>query len=144
MFLKPQSAFTSLVVISLCTAMGGSLKGEAFGDGKARNHHPQAALEDTTLPMVAFPEPWTSPYHVDSDYPFHVVMYLCTRTSGQTVRTASAQVRLPAGSYRITFQRPADLGVIRTREHRSDGLNQTDRIVLPGFADDLIVTVSRL
>ncbi len=27
---------------------GGSLKGEAFGDGKARNRHPQAALEDAT------------------------------------------------------------------------------------------------
>ncbi|OHB77536.1 MAG: hypothetical protein A2Z25_15675 [Planctomycetes bacterium RBG_16_55_9] len=27
---------------------GGSLKGEAFGDGKGRNHHPQAALEDAT------------------------------------------------------------------------------------------------
>ena len=29
---------------------GGSLKGEAFGDGKTQNHHPQAALEDATLP----------------------------------------------------------------------------------------------
>ncbi len=27
---------------------GGSLKGEAFGDGQSRNHHPQAALEDAT------------------------------------------------------------------------------------------------
>jgi len=27
---------------------GGSLKGEAFGDGETRNHHPQAALEDAT------------------------------------------------------------------------------------------------
>jgi len=73
-----------------------------------------------------------------------VVMYLCTRTSGQVVRAASAQVRLPGGGYRITFQKPADLVVIGTEEHRSIGLNQTDRIVLPGFTDDLIVTVSRM
>jgi hypothetical protein len=72
-----------------------------------------------------------------------VVMYLCTRTSGQTVKTASAQVRLPAGTYRITFQRPSDLGVIRTQDHRSGGLNQSDPIVLPDFTDDLIVTVNR-
>ena len=72
------------------------------------------------------------------------VMYLCTRTGGQSVRTASAQVRLPAGAYRITFQRPADLGVIRTLEHRSGGLSQADQIALPGFTDDLIVTVTRL
>jgi hypothetical protein len=39
---------------------GGSLKGEAFGDGKAQDNHPQAALEDATLPTsvsaVAVPE----------------------------------------------------------------------------------------
>jgi hypothetical protein len=29
---------------------GGSLKDKAFGDSKEQNHHPQAALEDTTLP----------------------------------------------------------------------------------------------
>lgn len=73
-----------------------------------------------------------------------VVMYLCTRTSGQVVRTASAQVRLPTGTYRISFQRPCDLGVIRTQDHQSGGLNQTDRIPLPGFTDDLVVTVSKI
>jgi hypothetical protein len=73
-----------------------------------------------------------------------VVMYLCTRTSGQTVRTASAQVRLPAGNYRITFQRSADLVTIKTQEHRAGGFNQSDPIALPGFTDDLIVTVSKL
>ena len=73
-----------------------------------------------------------------------VVIYLCTRTTGQSVRTASAQARLPAGAYRVTFQRPADLGLIKTQELRSDGLGQADRIVLPDFMDDLIVTVGRL
>jgi hypothetical protein len=29
---------------------GGSLKGKALGDDKEQNHHPQAALEDATLP----------------------------------------------------------------------------------------------
>jgi len=32
----------------------GSLKGEAFGDGKAQNPHPQAALEDATRPNTDF------------------------------------------------------------------------------------------
>jgi hypothetical protein len=73
-----------------------------------------------------------------------VVMYLCTRTTGQIVRAASAQARLPAGNYRITFQRPADLVTIRTDEYRAGGLNQSDPIVLPGFTDDLIVTVKRI
>ena len=31
------------------TGVGGSLKGEAFGDGNAANHHPQAAFEAATL-----------------------------------------------------------------------------------------------
>jgi Protein of unknown function (DUF4038) len=70
-----------------------------------------------------------------------VVMYVCTRTTGQSLRTASAQARLPSGDYHVTFQRPADLGVIRTLEYHSPGLNQPDRIVLPGFTDDLIVTL---
>ena len=73
-----------------------------------------------------------------------VVMYLCTRTTGQIVRAASAQARLPAGNYHITFQRPAELVTIRTHEHRAGGLNQSDPIVLPGFTDDLIVTLRRI
>jgi len=73
-----------------------------------------------------------------------VIMYLCTRTTGRTIETASAQVRLPTGSYRITYLRPANLAVIKTQEYRSRGLNKTDQITLPDFTDDLIVTVRRI
>lgn len=72
-----------------------------------------------------------------------VVMYLCTRTSGQMIRGGSTNVRLPSGDYSITFQRPADLAVARIEEYHSSGLNQSTQIALPGFTDDLIVTVSR-
>jgi hypothetical protein len=72
------------------------------------------------------------------------VTYLCTRTSGRTVKKASAQIRLPAGSYRLTFQRPADLAVIKTQEYRSRGLHLSERIGLPAFTDDLVVTVVRV
>jgi hypothetical protein len=73
-----------------------------------------------------------------------VVMYLCTRVTGQIVRAASAKARLPVGNYLIKFQRPMDLGIIRTYEHHAGGLNQPEPIVLPGFTDDLIVTVRRM
>lgn len=73
-----------------------------------------------------------------------VIMYLCTRTSNRTIETASAQVRLPNGRYRITYQRPRDLVVLKTQEYRSGGLNNTGQIVLPDFTDDLIITVRRM
>jgi hypothetical protein len=73
-----------------------------------------------------------------------VIMYLCTRTTGRTIETAPVQVRLPAGRYRITYRRPANLAVIKTQEYRSRGLNKTGQIVLPDFTDDLIVTVRRI
>jgi hypothetical protein len=73
-----------------------------------------------------------------------VVMYLCSRTTGQTISRASTQIRLPGGHYVITSQRPSDLAVLDTQEHRSGGLHQTASIVLPAFTDDLVVTISRM
>ena len=73
-----------------------------------------------------------------------VVMYLCTRTTGQVAEAVVAQVRLPAGSYRVTLQRPSDLAVVLTIDHRSGGPNQSDRLVLPDFTDDMVVTVRKM
>jgi hypothetical protein len=73
-----------------------------------------------------------------------VVMYLCTRTSGESVQRPSAQIRLPAGRYRITFERPADLAVLGTQEYPARGVNRAEQIALPGFTDDLVVLVSRM
>ncbi|MBM4029148.1 MAG: DUF4038 domain-containing protein [Planctomycetes bacterium] len=72
-----------------------------------------------------------------------VVMYLCTRVTGQAVKGRSAQVRLPKGNYRITFQKPSDLSVLDTLDHSATGLGRVDPIALPDFTDDLIVTIKR-
>lgn len=66
-----------------------------------------------------------------------VVMYLCTRTTGQVTKAVSAQVRLPAGDYRITLQRPSDTAVVKTLDYRSG------RLVLPDFTDDLVITIRK-
>ena len=84
---------------------------------------------------------WATLAHPDRSV---VAMYACVRTTGQTVAGASAQVRLPDGNYRITFQNPADLTVLGTYDHPSGGLGKVDRIPLPQFKDDLIVTVQRV
>ena len=68
------------------------------------------------------------------------ITYLCTRLTGQPVTGASLQVRLPNGNYRLTFQNPADLTVLGTQDYTSGGLNHVETILLPDFADDLIVT----
>ncbi len=81
---------------------------------------------------------WATLAHPDRST---AVLYLCTRATGQAVTGATAQIRLPPGGYRITFQRPADLTVLSTREHRSEGLHQVDKIVLPAFTDDIIITL---
>jgi hypothetical protein len=70
-------------------------------------------------------------------------MYLCTRTTGQVAEGVVAQVRLPAGSYRVTLQRPSDLAVVLTIDHRSGGSNQSDRLVLPDFTDDMVVMIRK-
>jgi hypothetical protein len=84
---------------------------------------------------------WTALAHADRST---VVLYACARTTGQTVAGASAQVRLPNGNYRITFQNPADLTILGTYDHIAGGLGQVARIPLPAFNDDLIVTAKRV
>jgi hypothetical protein len=71
------------------------------------------------------------------------IMYLCTRVTGQTVKAGALQLRLPNGSYRIVFQKPADLSVVATLDHSAGGLGRVDAVALPDFTDDLIVTVKR-
>ena len=71
------------------------------------------------------------------------IMYLCSRVTGQAVKGGTLQLRLPNGSYRITFQRPADLSAIATLDHRAGGLGRVDTVALPDFVDDLIVTIKR-
>jgi hypothetical protein len=66
-----------------------------------------------------------------------VVMYVCTRTTGQAAKAVAAQMRLPAGDYRITMQRPSDLTTVKTLDHRSG------RLILPDFTDDLVITIRR-
>lgn len=73
-----------------------------------------------------------------------VLLYLCTRTTGQTVSGRSAQVRLPNGNYRITFQKPADLSVLGTLDHSAGGLGRIETIALPDFTDDLVVTIKQI
>ena len=84
---------------------------------------------------------WTALAHPDRSV---VVLYACTRTTGQTVAGASVQVRLPDGNYRINFQNPADMTILGTYDHPSGGLGKVDRIPLPQFKDDVIVTVQRV
>ncbi len=69
------------------------------------------------------------------------ILYVCTRTTGRQVTDASAQVRLPNGTYRLIFQNPADLSVLGTYDYTSGGLNQVETIPLPDFTDDLVVGI---
>jgi len=73
-----------------------------------------------------------------------VVTYVCSRSTGQTIAGATAQIRLPKGKYEITFQKPADLVIIEMRNYESGGINATNEIALPQFQDDLIVTVRKV
>jgi len=68
-----------------------------------------------------------------------VVLYVCTRTTGQAVGAIPADLRLPRAGYRITFQRPADLTILRTMDYQSNG--SAGRIMLPPFTDDLVATI---
>jgi len=81
---------------------------------------------------------WAALAHPDRSV---VLMYLCTRTTGQTMKGRSAQLRLPNGNYRITFQKPSDLSILGTLDHSAGGLGRVDAIALPDFSDDLAVTI---
>jgi hypothetical protein len=50
----PQSS-KQLVVRPIRSSLGGSLKGEAFGDVSFLDGHPQAALEAATRPRIEYP-----------------------------------------------------------------------------------------
>ncbi|MCU0916519.1 MAG: DUF4038 domain-containing protein [Planctomycetes bacterium] len=94
-----------------------------------------AALEASELDLV-----WATLAHPDRSV---VAMYLGTRVTGQAVKGGTAQLRLPKGDYRITFQRPADLETLGTLDLSASGLGAVATIALPDFTDDLVVTVKR-
>ncbi len=83
---------------------------------------------------------WTTLAHPDRSV---VLLYVCTRTTGQTAKGCSAQLRLPNGNYRITFQKPSDLSTVGTLDRSAGGLGRVEAIALPDFTDDLVVTVKR-
>lgn len=71
-----------------------------------------------------------------------IVAYVCTRQTGKAATGIRASLSLPAGAYRLTYLRPADLGVAGTHTltRRRDGGEQ---LTLPPFTDDLLVRVER-
>jgi len=72
-----------------------------------------------------------------------VLVYCCTRETGQAVSGASATLHLPDGTYRLSFLKPADGSTFETRTHVSKGLGQDVRLALPPFTDDLAVRIER-
>jgi hypothetical protein len=73
-----------------------------------------------------------------------VIAYLCTEESGTTVAGGAALLRLPAGEYSASFVRPDSLTPVKQAAIRSNGLGRRSEIVLPDFADDLLVRVQRI
>lgn len=73
----------------------------------------------------------------------HVLAYFAAPGSGQVIGGGQAHLRLPSGTYQVTFVRPADGSVIETREFTAKGLGDRAALELPQFTDDLAVLVQR-
>ena len=72
------------------------------------------------------------------------VAYICTERSGEQVRGRSARLRLPGGTYEVTFVKPAENTPLGKHSVTTKGLNETPILPLPAFTDDLAVKVVRI
>ncbi len=72
-----------------------------------------------------------------------LLVYCCTRETGQAVSGTGLRLRLPDGAYRLALLRPADGAVLENRDWVSKGLGQEDKLALPSFMDDLAVRIER-
>jgi predicted amidohydrolase len=72
-----------------------------------------------------------------------IVAYACTEGTGVSVPSSEAKLRLPAATYEVRFIRPADNTVLETGVVRSEGLHQTQSLMLPPFTDDLAIVLVR-
>lgn len=72
-----------------------------------------------------------------------VLVYCCTRETGQSRPEAGLTLRLPDGTYRLTVLNPADGAVLESRDWVSQGVGQEGRLALPSFTDDLAVRMER-
>lgn len=73
-----------------------------------------------------------------------VVGYVCAKSTGTVIRGASANLRLPNGTYMITLVRPSDGAALGERQHESRGLGNVAVVPLPEFSDDLAIRIDRL
>jgi 5-aminopentanamidase len=72
-----------------------------------------------------------------------VLVYCCTRETGQFKAGAGLTLRLPDGAYRLSLLKPADGTLLETRDWVSKGLGQEAKLALPSFTDDLAVRIER-
>jgi hypothetical protein len=69
------------------------------------------------------------------------IAYLCTDQTGMEVTGTSAKIRLPNGSYQISFIDPVTLKVLQADEIQSKNLGKLYDLQIPDFTDDLVVKI---
>ncbi len=71
------------------------------------------------------------------------IVYLCTNETGKQVSQNTAGIRLPDGTYAVTFIDPATLTIIQTTELKSTNLGRLSDLAIPAFTDDLVMKIER-
>ena len=72
------------------------------------------------------------------------IAYLTTLLTGARLADCSAWLRLPDGTYHVTFYAPATMSVVAEQDLTAPGLRQRIPLALPEFEDDLLISVNRL
>ncbi len=72
-----------------------------------------------------------------------VLFYGCYQKQDVFARGKKMSLRLPAGSYDLSFFRPGDLKKIKSIDIQASGVNNLLEIDLPDFKDDILIMISK-